>query len=181
MKTNVTKTEGTGSTLGYATLNLDLVGPASVKVTVPDKDMGAVKAYASLTIKDTEIGDIVISGMKVLEGEKGEFVSMPNRKGKDDKYYDIAFPTSAEGRKSITDLVLEAYHNVNAQGKGEASGNISGEVVVNGVKILTGANGTFVSMPQRQGNDGEYHDIVFPISAEGRKAIADAVMAAYNA
>ena len=56
-----------------------------------------------------------IKGVKVCQGEKGLYVTMPAEKmpGKDEnskpEYRDIAFPTTKEARAAITKLVLEKY------------------------------------------------------------------------
>ena len=54
-------------------------------------------------------GVFAVNNLRVLEGSKGTFVSMPQTKGKDDKYYDICFPTTKEMRKEISDAVLSKY------------------------------------------------------------------------
>ncbi len=64
------------------------------------------KAYASLTFDD----QVVVRGIKIVEGRNGLFVAMPSRRGKDD-YYDIFFPITAEMREKIQEKVIEAYHN----------------------------------------------------------------------
>jgi stage V sporulation protein G len=63
-----------------------------------------VKAFA-----DVSIGNFIIKGLKVLDGKNGLFLSMPQEKSKDGKWYDTVFPVTKEARKSLTDLVLEAY------------------------------------------------------------------------
>lgn len=70
-----------------------------------------VKAMASITLD----GDFVITGLKILEGSKGLFVSMPSKEtGKTDangkkEYKDICFPVTAEARQIISDAVLTEY------------------------------------------------------------------------
>lgn len=63
-----------------------------------------IKAFA-----DVSIGDFIIKGLKVLDGKNGLFLSMPREKAKDGKWYDTVFPVTKEARKSLNDLVLEAY------------------------------------------------------------------------
>lgn len=58
---------------------------------------------------DISLGDFVIKGLRVVEGEKGLFVSMPREKGKDGKWYDTFSPKSKEARQELADLVLGAY------------------------------------------------------------------------
>jgi stage V sporulation protein G len=58
---------------------------------------------------DIAIGDFVVKGLRVVQGKKGLFLSMPQEQGKDGKWYDTVFPSTAEARKSVTELVLDAY------------------------------------------------------------------------
>ena len=62
------------------------------------------KAFA-----DVSIGSFIIKGLKVLEGKNGLFLSMPQEKAKDGKWYETVFPVTKEARKSLTEVVLEAY------------------------------------------------------------------------
>ena len=51
---------------------------------------------------------------------------------------------------------------------------------ITGIRIVEGKLGLFVSMPQSKDNDGEYHDVAFPITKEAREEIQDAVLDAYE-
>ncbi|MDI9645942.1 MAG: SpoVG family protein [Archaeoglobales archaeon] len=66
---------------------------------------GAVKAYASVSLDN----EFVVKGIKVMEGEKGLWVSMPGKKGKDGNFQDVFHPTSKEAREKIVNAVLNAY------------------------------------------------------------------------
>lgn len=60
-----------------------------------------------------------------------------------------------------------------------ASININSAFAIRGVKVIEGTNGLFVSMPSyRSGN--EYRDICFPITAECRNSLNEAVLSAYS-
>ena len=52
--------------------------------------------------------------------------------------------------------------------------------VVKGFKIFDGANGFFVSMPNKKAQDGEYKDIAFPITKEAREQITSTVLQEYE-
>lgn len=69
------------------------------------KGNGAVKAYASVSLD----GEFVVKGIKILENEKGLWVSMPSRKNKDGTYQDIFHPTNKQAREKIVNAVLKAY------------------------------------------------------------------------
>jgi stage V sporulation protein G len=66
---------------------------------------GNTVAYASVTINDL----VAISGIKVINGENGLFVSMPQGKGTDNKYRDIAFPVTKELRQQLNEAVIEEF------------------------------------------------------------------------
>lgn len=40
---------------------------------------------------DAQINDVSIYGLRVIEGTNGDFISFPQRKGSDGKYYSIAY------------------------------------------------------------------------------------------
>jgi len=66
---------------------------------------GATKAFCDLSV----LKSFVIKGLKVVEGEKGLFVSMPQEAGKDGKWYNTVIPLNREVRDEIERIVLEAY------------------------------------------------------------------------
>ena len=61
-----------------------------------------------------------------------------------------------------------------------ASITIDDAVCITGIRIIEGSNGLFMSMPQSKDNEGEYHDIAFPVTKGAREAIQDAVLEAYD-
>lgn len=83
-----------------------------VRVNVAKNGTSTLKAYASINLD----GVFAVNNLTVKEGRNGLFVSMPQRKGKDkdgnDKYFDIAFPVTAELRKEISDAVIAEYNEV---------------------------------------------------------------------
>ena len=67
-------------------------------------------ALATVTIADC----LVLTGLKIVSGKKGMFVSMPQRKlSKPDKngneYADIFFPVTHGFREELNNAVLDAY------------------------------------------------------------------------
>ena len=80
-------------------------GENVLKVKVFPQDKGTLKAFAQVTVADM----VTIKGLRVLDGKNGLFVSMPQEKGKDGEYYDIAHPVSKEARQQIQNAVLDAY------------------------------------------------------------------------
>ena len=47
-------------------------------------------------LADVEINGIIIYGMRVVEGKNGDFLSFPQSKGKDGKYYSICWAKLSE-------------------------------------------------------------------------------------
>ena len=85
---------------------------------------------------------------------------------------------------SSTGLAFEAKATAFLEPKGGQIGSAQvtyGELVINKVEIRVGQNGPFVSMPRQKGNDGNYRDVVFPTTKEGRENLNAIVMDAYNA
>ncbi|OGW77809.1 MAG: hypothetical protein A3I73_00545 [Omnitrophica bacterium RIFCSPLOWO2_02_FULL_45_16] len=66
---------------------------------------GSTKAFCDLSI----LGSFVVKGLRVVEGEKGLFVSMPREEGRDGKWYNTVIPLKREVKDEIEKLVLEAY------------------------------------------------------------------------
>ena len=81
----------------------------NLKVTAEIKkifdDTGKVKAAASLTIE----GVFVVRGVRLIDGSKGMFVSMPSRKNAENEYIDICFPINNDTRLTILAAVTAAY------------------------------------------------------------------------
>lgn len=81
-----------------------------IKINKVNSDKTKTKAFANVTLDDC----FVLTGISIIEGSKGLFVAMPQTKGKDkdgnEKYFDMFFPTSKEGRASITTQILEEYN-----------------------------------------------------------------------
>ena len=70
----------------------------------PGKGDGAQKASATVNIN----GQFAIRGLKIMEGTKGLFVSMPSYKV-GNEYKDICFPCTKESRADFDKAVLTAY------------------------------------------------------------------------
>ena len=68
-------------------------------------DAGSLKAFADVSINDA----IVIKGVRVLEGKKGLFVSMPQEQGKDNKWYDQVVCKNASTYEDFSTVVVNHY------------------------------------------------------------------------
>lgn len=82
----------------------------------PAKDDGRLKAYATIVFENA----FIIRDLKIIEGAKGLFVSMPSRKRKDGTFRDIVHPLNSETRRMIEERVIDEYNKV-AQGGAEYS------------------------------------------------------------
>jgi stage V sporulation protein G len=69
-------------------------------------DAGHLKAFCDVACDDV----LVIKGIRVLEGKKGIFVSMPQEQGKDDKWYDQVIFKNAQAYERLGDVVVNHYH-----------------------------------------------------------------------
>ena len=85
--------------------------PAKLDVDVrvyPSKEDGNLLAFASVTLG----GCFAVKGVKIMEGENGAFVAMPDRKDSKGEYHDICFPTTSEMRQALHTAVLGEYQRV---------------------------------------------------------------------
>ena len=76
-----------------------------VRVYPLDNPQGTTKAFANVGIEDL----VAINGIRVVSGEKGDFVAMPQSKDKNGEYHDIAFPINGDLRKELNKAVLDKY------------------------------------------------------------------------
>ena len=77
----------------------------------PAKDNGRLKAYATIVFDDC----FIVRDLKVIEGNKGLFVSMPSRKRKDGTFRDIVHPLNADTRKMIEAQIVEEFNKLAGQ------------------------------------------------------------------
>ena len=81
------------------------------------KEDGNVRATASLTIG----GAFAVHGIKVISGQKGDFVSMPSYKS-GDSYKDIFHAVTADARQQMNDAVMDAYEQKLSEEMSEDAG-----------------------------------------------------------
>ncbi len=69
--------------------------------------------------------------------------------------------------------------------KASCSVTMDEQFTVHGVKVIQTEKGRFIAMPSEvyKGNDGneQFRDVCHPITSEARKAMEEAVLAAYDA
>ncbi len=64
-----------------------------------------LKAYVAITFDHC----FVVRDLKIIHGNNGLFVAMPNKKRKDGTYRDTAHPLNNETRQKIESIVLAEY------------------------------------------------------------------------
>lgn len=77
----------------------------TAKITKYFTDAGKLKAFATICLADA----FLVTGVRVVECEKGMTVFMPSMKDKEDEYRDVCFPIKPELRSQVNTVVLNAY------------------------------------------------------------------------
>ena len=78
------------------------------EVRVFPVDEEKLKAYASIVLDAC----FIVNDLKVIEGKRGLFISMPSRRRKRGGYRDVAHPLNNETRRMIEDKVLGEYERI---------------------------------------------------------------------
>jgi len=76
----------------------------------PVDNGGRLKAYATLVFDNS----FIVRDLKVIEGDKALFVSMPSRRRKDGTFRDIVHPLNSETRSKLEENVIKEYNKVQA-------------------------------------------------------------------
>ncbi len=64
-----------------------------------------LKAYVAVIIDHC----FVVKDLKIIQGNNGLFLAMPNKKGKDGVHRDIAHPINSATRKLFENTILKAF------------------------------------------------------------------------
>ena len=72
---------------------------------------GKMKGIVSVTFD----GMFVVQDMKIIEGQSGNFISMPSRKTPSGEYKDIAHPINSETRDKIQSAILKAFDTLSPE------------------------------------------------------------------
>lgn len=78
------------------------------EVRVFPVDEEKLKAYASIVLDAC----FIVNDLKVIEGKRGLFISMPSRRRKRGGYRDVAHPLNNETRRMIEEKVLGEYERI---------------------------------------------------------------------
>lgn len=79
----------------------------------PVNTEGKLRAYVTVTFDDC----FVVHNLKVIAGQSGMFIAMPNRKTKTGEYKDIAHPINSEFRQKMQDRIIEELKKVESEPK----------------------------------------------------------------
>jgi len=90
----------------------DVIFNVGVKVFKVKEPQGKVVAMANIVFRMGSTEKFVVTGLRVIDGKKGLFVSMPNFKSPAGIYTDVAFPVTKEFREEIIEDVLAEYEEV---------------------------------------------------------------------
>ena len=67
----------------------------------------SVKAFCDVAIN----GSFLLKGIKVVDGKKGLFVSMPREQGKNGQWYDTIAPLTKEAKAHLSEIVMDAFQS----------------------------------------------------------------------
>ena len=91
----------------------------NTKITKLFDGNSKIRAVANATIG----GAFAVHGIKVIDSEKGLFLSMPSNSFKngsgETKYQDIFHPVTAEARQALSDSIMEAYEKALSEQQSE--------------------------------------------------------------
>lgn len=110
----MSKAQATKAQESTASENREQPVPTKIGVKISSiRPEGSIKAIASLNLN----GCFAVRNVKVMNGEKGLFVSMPGYKNGKGEFRDICFPVTKEFREQINEAVIHAYNQALAQGQ----------------------------------------------------------------
>lgn len=81
------------------------------EVKVSLRNEPKLKGFANVTFDN----EFVVRGIKIIEGQKGLFISMPSRRRKDGQFRDIAHPINNAAREKIQKAIMEEYKKVSSK------------------------------------------------------------------
>lgn len=85
-------------------MSLETIDIKVIKIHRLSQD-GHVKAFVDIGINDA----LLIKGIKIVQGKKGLFVSMPAEQGKNERWYERVRCLNKDISSVISQKILEAY------------------------------------------------------------------------
>ncbi|MDD5136309.1 MAG: SpoVG family protein [Candidatus Omnitrophica bacterium] len=79
-------------------------------------------------------------------------------------------------------MAVTRLHKLDGTGATKAFCDLSilDSLVINGLRVVEGKDGLFVSMPREEGRDGKWYNTVIPLKREVKDAIERVVLEAYG-
>lgn len=79
-------------------------------------------------------------------------------------------------------IAVTRLHKLDGTGSTKAFCDISilDSLVINGLRVVAGEKGLFVSMPREEGKDGKWYNTVIPLNREVKDEIEKIVLEAYG-
>ncbi len=88
--------------------NKEAGGKLEIRAYPIAEPKGNILGSATITL-DTPIGNLAVRDIRIVNGQNGPFIAMPQAKDKDGNYKDLVFPTTKEGRTQLNTAILDAY------------------------------------------------------------------------
>lgn len=88
--------------------NKEAGGKLEIRAYPIAEPKGNILGSATITL-DTPIGNLAVRDIRIVNGQNGPFIAMPQAKDKDGNYKDLAFPTTKEGRAQLNTAILDAF------------------------------------------------------------------------
>ena len=77
-----------------------------IQIRKVEKENSKLVGVATIVLNES----IAIHDIKIIIGEKGLFIAMPNRKSADGKYRDVVHPINQETRTMFEEAIIEEYN-----------------------------------------------------------------------
>ena len=88
--------------------NKEAGGKLEIRAYPIAEPKGNILGSATIAL-DTPIGNLAVRDIRIVNGQNGPFIAMPQAKDKDGNYKDLVFPTTKEGRAQLNTTILDAY------------------------------------------------------------------------
>ena len=75
-------------------------------ILIKDQPLSKVKAYASVVLAEA----FTITNIKIIEGKKGMFITMPSTKDRNGNRKDVAYPIDSKVHRELSNRILGAYY-----------------------------------------------------------------------
>ena len=69
---------------------------------------GKLRAYVTMVLDNC----FIVRDLKVIQSDKGMFVSMPSRRKKDGSFKDIVHPLNSDTRQIIEERIIKEYEKL---------------------------------------------------------------------